>query len=51
MTSNPAAMVPQLPHECHHRLADVSDPAARSQTASRVELPRCRRRLAWGAAL
>jgi hypothetical protein len=50
MTSNPASIVPQLHHEFHNLLAYVSGPEARSQTAYRVELPLCRRRLALGAA-
>jgi hypothetical protein len=50
MTSNPESIVPQLHHEFHNLLAYVSGPEARSQTAYRVELPLCRRRLAVGAA-
>lgn len=51
MTSNPESMVQQLHHEFQNLLAYVRGPEARSQTASSVELPRFRRRLAVGAAL
>src|SRR5262245_1615198 len=51
MTSNPEPIGQQLPHAFHHLLASVAGPEARAQTASTGALPRCRRRLALGAAL
>jgi hypothetical protein len=51
MTSNPAPMVQQLPHEFHHLLAYVTGPEARSQTADPGALTLFRRRLGLGAAL
>jgi hypothetical protein len=51
MTSNPESIVQQLHHEFQNRLASVSGPEARSQTADRVELTLFRRLLALGAAL
>jgi hypothetical protein len=51
MTANAASIVPHVPHEGHNLLTDVTGPDTRSETASTVELPRFRRRLALGAAL
>jgi hypothetical protein len=51
MASNADQMVQHVPHDCHALVAYVTGPAARVQTASTVELPLCRRRLALGATL
>jgi hypothetical protein len=51
MTSNPEPIVQPLPHEFQRLLAYVTDPDARSQTASTVALTLFRRLLALGAAL
>lgn len=51
MTSNPEPLVQQLQHECQNRLAYVTGPEARSQTAYTVELTLFRQLLRLGAAL
>jgi hypothetical protein len=50
MPSNPESIGPPRPQAFQHLLTSVTGPDARSQTASTVELTRCRRLRALGAA-
>jgi hypothetical protein len=51
MTSTPAAIVQQWPHDFQNLLADVPGPDAGAQTADPIELPLFRRLRALGTAL